>query len=75
MFYDQRDYTIINGQFILNSTKQPMKPGDMAAIHVYSAPDDISGVETYGKEIVAQNREIVEKGGKKQLCKVAIVRI
>ena len=74
MFYDQRDYTIINGQFILNSTKQPMKPGDLAAIQEYSDPDDI-GLETYGKEIVAQNREIVEKGGKKQLCKVAIVRI
>lgn len=74
MFYDQRDYTIINGQFILNSTKQPMKPGDLAAIQEYSAPDDI-GLETYGKEIVAQNREIVEKDGKTQLCKVAIVRI
>lgn len=74
MFYDHNEYTIIGGQFIVNKTNKPMETGDMAAIHVYSDPDDI-GLETYGKEIVAQNREIVEKDGKTQLCKVAIVRI
>lgn len=75
MFYDHNEYTIIGGQFIVNKTNKPMNPGDMAAIHAYSEPDDISGLETYGKEIVAQNRELVEKDGKTQLCKVAIVRI
>lgn len=75
MFYDHNEYTVIGGQFIVNKTNKPMEPGDMAALLAYSDPDDISGLDTYGKELVAQNRELVEKDGKKQLCKSAIVRI
>ena len=75
MFYDHREYTIQNGKFIVNKTGLPMEPNDLAAIHAYSDPSDISGLETYGHEIVAQNRELVKKDGRKQLCKVAIVRI
>ena len=75
MFYDHREYTIQNGKFIVNKTGLPMEPGDLAAMHAYSDPSHTLDLETYGHEIVAQNQELVEKDGRKQLCKVAIVRI
>lgn len=76
MFYKPGEYRINQkNEWLSESTGLPLRPGDLAALESYCDPNDISTIETYGKEIVSQNREIVSVGGVKKLYKSAIVRI
>lgn len=76
MFYKPGEYRINQeNEFISASTGLPMKPGDLAALEAVCDTSDISPIETYGKEIVSQSREVVVVDGVKKLYKSAVVRI
>ena len=76
MFYKPGEYRINQeNEFISASTGLPLKPGDLVALEAFCDANDISPVETYGKEIVSQSREVVVVDGVKKLYKSAILRI
>lgn len=76
MFYKPGEYRINQeNEFISASTGLPLKPGDLVALEAFCDANDISPIETYGKEIVSQNREVVVVNGVKKLYKSAVVRI
>ena len=76
MFYKPGEYRINQeNEFISDSTGLPLKPGDLVALEAFYDTSDISPIETYGKEIVSQNREVVVVDGVKKLYKSAILRI
>lgn len=76
MFYKPGEYRINQkNEWLSESTGLPLLPGDLAALEVCCDPSDISPIETHGKQIVSQNREIVSMGGVKKLYKSAVVRI
>lgn len=76
MFYKPGEYRINQeNEFVSASTGLPLKPGDLAALEALCDTSDISPIETYGKEIVSQSREVVVVDGVKKLYKSAVVRI
>lgn len=76
MFYKPGEYRINQeNEFISASTGLPLDSGDLAALEAVCDVNDISPIETYGREIVSQNREVVVVGGVKKLYKSAVVRI
>lgn len=76
MFYKPGEYRINQeNEFVSASTGLPLEPGDLAALEAVCGANDISTIETYGKEIVSQNREVVVVDGVKKLYKSAVVRI
>ena len=76
MFYKPGEYRINQeNKFFSTSTGLPLNPGDLAALETVCDVNDISPIETYGKEIVSQNRELTVVGGVKKLYKSAVVRI
>lgn len=76
MFYKPGEYRINQeNEFISASIELPLKPGDLAALEAFCDTSDISPIETYGKEIVSQSREVVVVDGVKKLYKSAVVRI
>lgn len=76
MFYKPGEYRINQeNEFVSASTGLPLKPGNLAALEAFCDMSDISPIETYGKEIVSQSREVVVVGGVKKLYKSAVVRI
>lgn len=76
MFYKPGEYRINQkNEWLSESTGLPLRPGDLAALEVCCDPSDISHIETHGKQIVSQNREIVSMGGVKKLYKSAVVWI
>lgn len=76
MFYKPGEYRINQeNEFISDSTGLPLNPGDLAALEAFCDVNDISPIETYGKEIVSQNREVVVLDGWRKLYKSAVVRI
>lgn len=76
MFYKPGEYRINQeNEFVSASTGLPLKPGDLAALEALCDTSDISPIETYGKEIVSQSREVVVVDGVKKLYKSSVVRI
>lgn len=75
MFYKPGEYEIKGGEFFSAKTGEPLNSGDLAGLVAYCEPNDISPVETYGKEVVSMHREVVTLDGKKILYKGAVVRI
>lgn len=76
MFYKPGEYRINQeNEFISASTGLSLDSGDLAALEAVCDVNDISPIETYGREIVSQNREVVVVGGVKKLYKSAVVRI
>ena len=76
MFYKAGEYRINQeNEFVSASTGLPLKPGDLVALVAVCDANDISPIETYGKEIVSQNREVTVVDGVKKLYKSAVVRI
>lgn len=76
MFYKPGEYRINQeNEFVSASTGLPLKPDDLAALEALCDTSDISPIETYGKEIVSQSREVVVVDGVKKLYKSAVVRI
>lgn len=75
-FYKPGEYTVTaSGEFLCTKTGLPLKPGDLAALDAYCDPGDISPIETYGKQILSQNREYVTHNGEKRLYKAAVIKI
>lgn len=76
MFYKPGEYRINQeNKFFSTSTGLPLNPGDLAALEAVCGVNDISPIETYGKEIVSQNREVLVVAGAKKLYKSAVIRI
>ena len=76
MFYKAGEYRINQeNEFVSASTGLPLKPSDLVALEAVCDANDISPIETYGKEIVSQNREVTVVDGVKKLYKSAVVRI
>lgn len=75
MFYKPGEYEIRDGVFYSTGTGEPLNSGDLAGLTAYCEPNDISPIETYGKDVVSMHREVVTLGGKKILYKGAVVRI
>lgn len=76
MFYKPGEYRINQeNEFISASTGLPLKPGDLVALEAVCEVNNISPIETYGKEIVSQSRVVVAVNGVKKLYKSAVVRI
>lgn len=76
MFYKPGEYRINQeNEFISASTELPLHSGDLAALEAVCDVNDISPIETYGKKIVSQNREVVVVNGVKKLYKSAVIRI
>lgn len=76
MFYKPGEYRINQeNEFISTSTGLSLKPGDLAALEAFCDVNDISPIETHGKEIVSQSREVVTVNGVKKLYKSAILKI
>ena len=76
MFYKPGEYRINQeNEFISASTGLPLKLGDLAALEAFCDVSDISPTESYGKEIVSQNREVVVVNGVKKLYKSAVLQI
>lgn len=76
MFFKPGEYRINQeNEFISTSTGFPLKPGDLVALEAFCDVSDISPIETYGKKIVSQNREVVVVNGVKKLYKSAVVQI
>lgn len=76
MFYKPGEYRINQeNKFISASTGLPLKPGDLAALEAFCDANDISPINSYGRKIVSQNREVVVVNGVKKLYKSAVVQI
>lgn len=75
MFYKPGEYEIKGGEFFSATSGKPLNSGDLVGLVSYCEPNDISPVETYGKEVVSMHREVVTLNGKKILYKGAVVRI
>lgn len=76
MFYKPGEYRINQeNEFISASTGLPLDSGDLAALEAVCDVNDISPIETYGREIISQNREVVVVDGVKKLYKSTVVRI
>ena len=76
MFYKPGEYRINQeNEFVSTLTGLQLKLGDLAALEAFCDTSDISPIETYGKEIVSQSREVVVVDGVKKLYKSAVVRI
>ena len=75
-FYKPGEYIITaSGEFLSAKTGLPLQPGDLAALEAYCDPFDISPIETYGKQILSQNREAITQNGEKLLYKSAVIKI
>lgn len=76
MFYKPGEYRINQeNKFISASTGLTLKPGDLAALEAFCDANDISPINSYGRKIVSQNREVVVVNGVKKLYKSAVVQI
>ncbi len=75
MFYKPGEYEIKGGEFFSAKSGEPLNSGDLVGLVSYCEPDDISPIETYGKEVVSMYREITTLENKKMLYKSAVVRI
>lgn len=76
MFYKPGEYRINQeNEFVSASTGLPLKPGNLVALEAFCDANDISPIETYGKEIVSQSREVVVVNDVKKMYKSAVVRI
>lgn len=76
MFYKPGEYPINQeNELISASTGLPLKPGDLVALEAFCDTSDISPLETCGKEIVSQSRDVVVVCGVKKLYKSAVAQI
>ncbi len=75
MFYKPGEYEIKGGEFFSAKSGEPLNSGDLVGLVSYCEPDDISPIETYGKEVVSMYREITTLENKKMLYKSAVIRI
>lgn len=75
MFYKPGEYEIRDGVFYSAGTGKPLNSGDMAGLVAYCEPNDISPIETYGKEVVSIYRELTTLENKKTLYKSAVIKI
>ena len=75
MFYKPGEYEIKGGEFFSAKSGEPLNSGDLAGLTAYCDPNDISPIETYGKEVVSMYREITTLENKKMLYKSAVIRI
>ena len=75
MFYKPGEYEIKGGEFFSAKSGEPLNSGDLVGLVSYCEPEDISPIETYGKEVVSMYREITTLENKKMLYKSAVVRI
>lgn len=75
MFYGPGEYEIRDGEFYSVKTGLPLEKGDKAGMTAYTDPNDISPIETYGKEVTATYRNLTTLDGKTLLFKGAVVRI
>lgn len=75
-FYKPGEHIITaSGEFLSAKTGLPLQKGDLAALEAYCDPFDISPIETYGKQILSQNREAITHNGEKLLYKSAVIKI
>lgn len=75
MFYKPGEYEIKGGEFFSAKSGEPLNSGDLVGLVSYCEPDDISPIETYGKEVVSMYRELTTLENKKMLYKSAVIRI
>ena len=75
MFYKPGEYEIKGGEFFSAKSGKPLNSGDLAGLTAYCDPNDISPIETYGKEVVSMYRELTTLENKKMLYKSAVIRI
>ncbi len=75
MFYKPGEYEIKGGEFFSAKSGEPLNSGDLAGLVAYCEPNDISPIETYGKEVVSMYRELTTLENKKMLYKSAVIRI
>lgn len=75
MFYKPGEYEIKGGEFFSAKSGLPLKKGDLVGMAVFCAPNDISPLETYGKEVVSSMRKLETYSGKPELYKSCVLKI
>jgi hypothetical protein len=75
MFYKPGEYEIKGGEFFSAKSGEPLNSGDLVGLVSYCEPDDISPIETYGKEVMSIYREAATLDGKATLYKSAVIKI